>query len=114
MNWWNDINKCLEFFWGILKYKKIVKDIRAKQCPHCGVVQYKITFEKPTKFSEEIQGGGFQILTPSMIRERLERISSEDLNLLGFDSDAARPEWMILQVSLHSEKRKKNQEPELG
>ena len=33
-----------------------------------------------------------------MIRERLERISDDDLRLLGFEPISGRPEWMILQV----------------
>ncbi len=37
-------------------------------------------------------------LTPSMIRERLERVSDEDLEVLGFNPKVARPEWMVLQV----------------
>ena len=32
------------------------------------------------------------------IRERLERINNDDLDLLGFNSKAARPEWFVLQV----------------
>jgi DNA-directed RNA polymerase subunit A' len=79
-------------------FKRTVQEIRARTCPHCNAVQYKITFEKPTKFSEEIPESGSQVLTPSMIRERLERIPSEDLELLGFDPQIARPEWMVLQV----------------
>ncbi|MGC8896313.1 MAG: DNA-directed RNA polymerase subunit A' [Candidatus Bathyarchaeia archaeon] len=79
-------------------YKSITQEIKAKQCPHCGAVQYKIVFEKPTKFSEQIPESGSEPLTPSMIRERMERIPDEDLELLGFNPKAARPEWMILQV----------------
>ena len=37
-------------------------------------------------------------LTPSMIRERLERVCDEDLEILGFNPKVARPEWMVLQV----------------
>jgi DNA-directed RNA polymerase subunit A' len=79
-------------------YKKVLKEARKKECPHCGVPQYKIIFEKPTKFTEDIPEGGAQRLTPSMIRERLERIPDDDLELLGFDSESTRPEWMVLQV----------------
>ncbi|MEM2631937.1 MAG: DNA-directed RNA polymerase subunit A' [Candidatus Bathyarchaeia archaeon] len=79
-------------------FKKVMQDIRTKTCPHCSAPQYKVTFEKPTKFSEEIPGSGSQPLTPSMIRERLERIPNDDLRLLGFDPEKARPEWMVLQV----------------
>jgi DNA-directed RNA polymerase subunit A' len=79
-------------------YKKVLKEAKGKECPHCGFPQYKIVFEKPTKFSEDLPEGGSQRLTPSMIRERLERIPNEDLELLGFNSEAARPEWMVLQA----------------
>jgi DNA-directed RNA polymerase subunit A' len=78
-------------------YKDIISEIKAKQCPHCAAVQYKITFEKPTKFIEQTEAGS-EPLTPSMIRERLERISDEDLEILGFNPRVARPEWMVLQV----------------
>ncbi len=79
-------------------FKRIVQETKTKTCPHCNTPQYKITFEKPTKFSEEIPESGSQPLTPSMIRERLERIPNEDLRLLGFNPETARPEWMVLQV----------------
>jgi DNA-directed RNA polymerase subunit A' len=79
-------------------YKSILQETKKKQCPHCGAAQNKITFEKPTKFSEQIPESGSESLTPSMVRERLERISDDDLELLGFNPKAARPEWMVLQV----------------
>jgi len=79
-------------------YKLILQETKTKQCPHCGAVQYKIVFEKPTKFSEQIPESGSEPLTPSMIRERLERISDDDLEILGFNPKTARPEWMVLQV----------------
>jgi DNA-directed RNA polymerase subunit A' len=79
-------------------YKRIIRDTRAKQCSHCGAIQYKMTFEKPTRFSEQIPESGSQPLTPSMVRERMERIPDEDLELLGFNPKTARPEWMVLQV----------------
>src|SRR5512135_710570 len=78
-------------------YKEIMTDIKAKQCPYCAAAQYKITFEKPTKFIEQTEAGS-EPLTPSMIPERLERISDEDLEILGFNPKVARPEWMVLQV----------------
>jgi len=79
-------------------YKLIIQETKNKQCPHCGAIQYKIVFEKPTKFSEQIPESGSEPLTPSMVRERLERIPDEDLELLGFNPKAARPAWMVLQV----------------
>jgi DNA-directed RNA polymerase subunit A' len=79
-------------------YKLIMQETKRKQCPHCAAPQYKITFEKPTKFIEQIPDSGSEPLTPSMVRERLERITNDDLRLLGFNPGTARPEWMVLQV----------------
>ncbi|MEM3673649.1 MAG: DNA-directed RNA polymerase subunit A' [Candidatus Bathyarchaeia archaeon] len=79
-------------------YKGVIQEAKTKQCPHCGAIQYKIVFEKPTKFTEQIPESGAEPLTASMVRERLERIPDEDLELLGFNPKTARPEWMVLQV----------------
>ncbi|MEM2917070.1 MAG: DNA-directed RNA polymerase subunit A' [Candidatus Bathyarchaeia archaeon] len=79
-------------------FKKVLQEAKNKECPHCGAQQYKIVFEKPTRFNEEVPEGGVQPLTASMVRERLERIPNEDLELLGFNPKTARPEWMVLQV----------------
>src|SRR5512136_2141706 len=62
-------------------FKGIISEIKTKQCPHCAAVKYKITFEKPKKFVEQTEADS-KPLTPSMIRERLERISNEDLEIL--------------------------------
>jgi len=78
-------------------YKRILREAKGKECPQCGAPQYKIEFTKPTTF-HEISEEGAQRLTPSMIREKLERIPDEDLELIGFNPKSARPEWMILQV----------------
>lgn len=78
-------------------YKKVFHEAKTKECPHCGAPQFKIEFTKPTTF-HEIGEEGAARLTPSMMRERLERISNEDLELFGFNPVVARPEWMILQV----------------
>ena len=71
---------------------------KVKLCPHCGKQQYQIEFTKPTIFHEITEEGGATRLLPVAIRERLERINNEDLQLLGFNSRAARPEWFVLQV----------------
>ena len=71
---------------------------KVKLCPHCGKQQYQIEFTKPTIFHEITEEGGATRLLPVAIRERLERVSNEDLALLGFNAKAARPEWFVLQV----------------
>jgi DNA-directed RNA polymerase subunit A' len=60
-------------------------------CPHCGAELPKIKFEKPTTYIEDGEK-----LSPSDIRARLEKISIEDAEFLGFDPEVARPEWLIL------------------
>ncbi|MGC9147573.1 MAG: DNA-directed RNA polymerase subunit A' [Infirmifilum sp.] len=87
--------------WPPLKYKyaqSIIKEAsKVQKCPHCGSPQYKIKLEKPYTFYEEREGGLIK-LTPLEIRERLERIPDQDLELLGLDPKEARPEWMVLRV----------------
>ncbi len=87
--------------WPSLKYKyaqAVMKEAaKAQKCPHCGRVQYKIKLEKPYTFYEEREGGLIK-LTPLEVRERLERIPDEDLEILGLDPKEARPEWMVLRV----------------
>jgi len=78
-------------------YKKVLREARKKECPHCGAPQFKIEFAKPTTFYEILEEGA-QRLTQSMVRERLERIPDDDLELFGFNPENARPEWMVLQV----------------
>ena len=78
-------------------YKKVLKEARKKECPHCGAPQHKIELAKPTSFYEILEEGA-QRLTQSMVRERLERIPDGDLELFGFKPESARPEWMVLQV----------------
>ncbi len=67
--------------------KKITK------CPHCKVVQPKLTFEKPTTFLENEKR-----ISPIEIRTRLEKIPEQDIELLGMKQIHVRPEWMVLTV----------------
>lgn len=76
----------------------ISKAKKVKLCPHCGKQQYQIEFTKPTIFHEITEEGGATRLLPVAIRERLERITNEDIELLGMNPKAARPEWFVLQV----------------
>ncbi|MGC8566665.1 MAG: DNA-directed RNA polymerase subunit A' [Caldisphaera sp.] len=67
------------------------------ECPHCKAKQYKIKFIKPFTYYEVRPEGEIR-LTPSEIRERLERIIDKDIIVLGMNPKAARPEWMVLTV----------------
>ena len=76
--------------------KTIVKAASgATVCPHCGAEQIRIKLDKPTTF-REVQDN--HKLTPKEVRERLERISDDDLVTLGIDPEVCRPEWMVLTV----------------
>ncbi len=75
-------------------YKDIISNARKSDtCPHCGREVGKIELDKPTSFRENGKK-----LTPSEIREWLEKIRDEDLPVLEINKKAARPEWMILTV----------------
>ena len=75
-------------------FKQIVKDARkASKCPHCGREVGKIELDKPTSLRENGKK-----MTPSEIREWLEKIRDEDLPLLDINRKATRPEWMVLTV----------------
>ncbi|MFH0849183.1 MAG: DNA-directed RNA polymerase subunit A' [archaeon] len=79
-------------------YDNVIRDAKKTQeCPHCGARRHSIEHIKPTSFHEIVEGGAVKIF-PSAIRERLERITDDDLRLLGMNPQAARPEWTILQV----------------
>ena len=67
----------------------------AKKCPHCGHVQEKIKLEKPYTFKS-----GKKRVFPSEMRERLVRISEEDLKILGINPKTMRPEWALLTLLL--------------
>jgi len=74
--------------------KQIVKDCtKAEKCIRCGREVGKIELDKPTSLRENGKK-----LTPSEIREWLEKIPDEDLVYLDIDKKSARPEWMVLTV----------------
>ncbi len=74
--------------------KETVKDAANKGvCPYCGTEQVKIKLDKPTTFREVTDN---HKLTAKEVRERLERITDEDLITLGMDPKTCRPEWMVL------------------
>ncbi|MHA1242963.1 MAG: DNA-directed RNA polymerase subunit A' [Candidatus Heimdallarchaeota archaeon] len=80
------------------------KAAKTEVCPHCQGDQFKIRLEKPTTFYEEIKASKKsktterKKLSPSDVRDRLERIPIDDLQLIGINHVYARPEWMVLTV----------------
>ncbi len=70
-------------------FKEIIKHIK-KKCPYCKTEQKKIKFIRPYTILENND-----ILNPMQIRERLEKIPDEDLNLININ---IRPEWLILTL----------------
>jgi len=80
------------------KYKisdRIKKAKDGKKCPYCGVMQEKVKLEKPSTFQ-----AGKRRLFPTEIRERLTRISDEQIKLIGVNPKTCRPEWAILTLLL--------------
>jgi DNA-directed RNA polymerase subunit A' len=63
------------------------------KCPHCNEKQDKISLEKPTSFMQ-----GEKRLSPIEVRTWLEKISDEDIRVIGLNPQVARPEWMIITV----------------
>ncbi|MEE9474432.1 MAG: DNA-directed RNA polymerase subunit A' [Candidatus Hydrothermarchaeaceae archaeon] len=66
---------------------------KSKKCPHCGEEKGDIKFEKPTGFIEDRNR-----LSATDVRERLERVTDEDAEVMGFDLEVSRPEWMTITV----------------
>ncbi|MDI6819407.1 MAG: DNA-directed RNA polymerase subunit A' [Candidatus Hodarchaeaceae archaeon] len=77
--------------WWVVADEIVRSASSVEKCPHCGEKQQQLKFEKPTAFME-----GKNRLTPSDVRERLERITDDDAMLLGINPEVARPEWMVL------------------
>src|SRR5918912_270772 len=75
----------------------IEKAKKVKVCPHCKKDQYDIVFTKPTIFVEKTDAGENRLL-PITIRERLAHIPDDDLVVLGYNANTARPEWFVLPV----------------
>jgi len=73
-----------------LTIKDIVKIVK-KKCPYCKTEQGKIKFIKPYTYFEDNNQ-----LNPLQIRERFEKISSEELELIGLKN--IRPEWFIITL----------------
>ncbi len=75
-------------------FKQIIKDcVKVEKCTRCDRETGKIELDKPTSLRENGKK-----LTPSEVREWLEKLPDEDLPLLDINRKTARPEWMILTV----------------
>lgn len=72
---------------------RVKKAKEAKKCPHCGIAQEKVKFEKPSAFRI-----GKRRMFPSELRERLVKVSDADLKILGINAKTLRPEWGVLTV----------------
>jgi DNA-directed RNA polymerase subunit A' len=74
--------------------KRLVKECsNITVSPHSGREHGTIDVDKPTTFREN----GHK-LTPSEVREWLEKVPDEDLPILGLNPNVCRPEWMVLTV----------------
>lgn len=74
--------------------KKLIADLRTiTKCPHCQAKQMKVKLEKPSTFLEDEKR-----LSPIEIRARFEKITDEDLQILGINPKSVRPEWMVQTI----------------
>ena len=71
-------------------FKELIK-MANKKCFYCGSTQGKLKFIKPYTFTEDNEN-----LDTIKVRERLEKIPTEDLELTGFRK--IRPEWLVLTL----------------
>ncbi|PIN90061.1 DNA-directed RNA polymerase subunit A' [Candidatus Pacearchaeota archaeon CG10_big_fil_rev_8_21_14_0_10_32_14] len=83
-----DLNK-----YTISQRVKKAKD--AKKCPHCQAPHEKIRIDKPTSFYIDKKR-----IFPTEVRERLVKITDEEIKKAGVNPKAARPEWAILTLLL--------------
>ncbi len=77
------------------KVASIIATLKAKKeaCPYCKAKQHNIILEKPTTFIENDKR-----ISPIEIRNRLEKIPDEDLEIFGINPEFFRPEWAVLTV----------------
>ena len=78
---------------GSLPMLKRLKNM--KKCERCGTQKGKLKFSAPTYFYVDDYK-----LKPDEIRDLLAAVSTDDLAILGVDSVASRPEWLVLSVLL--------------
>ncbi|MEK6821300.1 MAG: DNA-directed RNA polymerase subunit A', partial [archaeon] len=72
--------------------KILVKKAKTKKkCPHCNATRLEILLDKPTNFYIDKDR-----LYPSQIREWVEKIPEDELEIFGYKTNGLRPEWFIL------------------
>ncbi|MEK6914383.1 MAG: DNA-directed RNA polymerase subunit A' [Nanoarchaeota archaeon] len=95
----SECNKLMIKEKDMIKYKNVKDRLKrakdAKKCPHCGVEQEKIKLHKPTTFKI-----GKKRLFAGEIRDRLSKISDNEIKLAGMDPNIFRPEWSVLTLLL--------------
>ncbi len=67
----------------------------AKVCPNCHEMIERVKLEKPSTFMI-----GKKRLSPVEVRERLVKITDEELKKTGINAKTARPEWAVLSLLL--------------
>ncbi len=73
---------------GLLMIKKLKS---VKKCPHCGALQHKIKLERPTFFYMDGRR-----MKPDEIRDRLSKVTNDDLSVIGMEGTMTRPEWFVV------------------
>lgn len=67
----------------------------AKACPFCNEKLERVKLEKPSTFMT-----GKKRLTPIEVRDRIVKISDEELRKIGINPKTCRPEWAIMSLLL--------------
>jgi DNA-directed RNA polymerase subunit A' len=77
---------------------EVFKEARkTKTCMYCGATQLEIKVEKPSTYIEKTKDHDHKLM-PSDIRVRFEKMTNDDIEVMGLDPKNARPEWMIMTV----------------
>ncbi|MBT3866102.1 DNA-directed RNA polymerase subunit A' [Candidatus Woesearchaeota archaeon] len=71
----------------------IIKSRLIKKCPYCKAKQETVKIEKPTTYMQ-----GDKRISPIEARARLEKITTEDAEILGYNSETSKPEWTVLKI----------------
>lgn len=70
---------------------------KPKVCMYCGAPQLEIKVEKPSTYIEKGNEHDHKLM-PSDIRVRFEKMTDDDIEVMGINPKNTRPEWMILTV----------------